>query len=57
MRTYTIDMSEHPKWKGLIQTIRLDPIECKRDQIQDLEYAECCLESISFTKHPPIYDS
>ncbi len=52
MRTYTIDMREHEKWKGLVRSFRLDPVHYFRDQVRNND-STCRIESISFTAEKP----
>ncbi|MFR1518449.1 MAG: hypothetical protein ACLSVG_06705 [Clostridia bacterium] len=50
MRTYTIDMREHPNWKGLVRSIRFDPADYEADACIEEGSRECGLEFIKFTK-------
>lgn len=50
MRTYTIDMREHPNWKGLVRLIRFDPADYEADASREEGSRECGLEFIKFTK-------
>lgn len=50
IRTYTIDLTNHPQWKGLIQSIRFDPVEYMITQNRKTKRSVCYLESVCFMK-------
>lgn len=50
MRTYTIDMHGNEKWKGLVRSIRIDPVHYFRNQVRKSD-SICRIESISFTEY------
>ena len=52
IRTYTIDMREHEKWKGLVRSFRLDPVHYLRGQVRNKD-SICRIESINFTSEKP----
>ena len=53
MRTYTIDMREYEKWKGIVRSIRLDPVHYMKNQTGNKNNSTCSIESISFTAEKP----
>lgn len=50
-------MSEHPKWNGLIQSIRFDPVAYLASQPRETERTMCRFEFVRFTEEAPLYDS
>ena len=57
MKVYTLDMSNHPAWKGWIQSIRFDPVNYMINQQREVERTICKLEYIRFTKDRPEHEN